>query len=132
MSAVIKKELQNLHDPEQELENSLRLLGFNRWQIILWASAVGVGFMAFVIFLLTGCSLFMDASSIIPSLLSSFVIVSSAATKVASGKVHGKDAETLVVQFDRKKKTLKELNIHGARAKDVTQAAKDFRQAVEP
>lgn len=73
-----------VHDAVQDV---LLEAGFNEVQIVLITVATCVALAVFLVFILLGCSLFMDGKSIVPTLVSSFLVLGSTFAALKSGNV---------------------------------------------
>lgn len=81
----LRDDLKDTAELTEAVEDVLRDLGFNSTQIVLITAAICVQFAALVAFVLLGCSLFVSAESLVPSLISSAMVIVSALTAIRSG-----------------------------------------------
>lgn len=85
--ADLGKGVQDAVELDAAAEEVMREMGYNDAQILLITLAACISFAAFIAFILVGCSLFMDASDVIPSLISSGLVVLSTAATIQSGEI---------------------------------------------
>lgn len=105
----IHKNLNSAIEIDEAVEGVMREMGFNSTQILLITLAVCIVFAAVVAFVLLGCLLFMTVSSIIPTLISSGMVVLSAGATLQAGEV-SPDYTSKIKLTDKLNKQLAEAN----------------------
>jgi len=97
LQVALKARLDGLHGGAEDAvalgetaEATLREMGLNSTQILLITLAVCIAFSAFIAFLLLGCLIFITTESIVPTLISSGLVLLSAVAVVNQGQVTGK------------------------------------------
>eukprot|EP00930_Biecheleria_cincta_P084899 TRINITY_DN74324_c0_g1_i1.p1 TRINITY_DN74324_c0_g1~~TRINITY_DN74324_c0_g1_i1.p1 ORF type:complete len:1144 (-),score=137.88 TRINITY_DN74324_c0_g1_i1:220-3618(-) len=103
---------------EEEIEDVLREMGFTSAQILLITFLWCVVFVAVVTFILLGCMLFMDSSSLIPTIVSSGMMIISGFAAVKNGKLDANKTSSF--------KLTASLNKHLARTQKIGDLAKDL------
>jgi hypothetical protein len=128
MKHILKCRLEKLSDDgnnlllrEEQIEDVMREMGFNSTQILLITFLWCIVFAAVVTFILLGCMLFMDSSSLVPTIVSSGMMILSGIAAVQNGKLDASNTSSL--------KLTASINQYMARTQEVETLSKQLASA---